>query len=142
MNQWLNVGVKGGGIWPQKEIRVAFSGHTLLLKPATKDTEQSIHIQSCEISCADALTWINRFLSILTWCDDYAKENMYSWFGTPVPVSVPKNDREIGSSIAFPFHRNLEESPKSLLALALYREAMVINSIPYKFLGYFKILRN
>lgn len=40
----------------------------------------------------------------------------------------------------FPFGRTLETDPKSRLALALFREARTVNSTPYEFLGYFKIL--
>ena len=32
------------------------------------------------------------------------------------------------------------DDPKQRLAVALYREAMSVNSIPYKFLGFFKII--
>ena len=140
MSGWLNIDVKGGAIWPTEETTVEFGGHQLLLKPATKDTEQSIHIQLIDITNLEALTLANRFLSVITWCDDYAMENMYGWSGNPIPVAVPRRTREIGSSIAFPFYRSIEENPKALLALALFREAKTINSIPYEFLGYFKIL--
>jgi hypothetical protein len=44
MERWLNVGVKGSAIWPTQETTVEFGGHKLLLKPATRGTEQSIHI--------------------------------------------------------------------------------------------------
>ena len=140
MSGWLNIDVKGGAIWPTEEITVEFGGHQLLLKPATKGTEQSIHIQLIDITNLEALTLANRFLSVITWCDDYAMENMYGWSGSSVPVAVPTRTREIGSSIAFPFYRSIEENPKALLALALFREAKTINSIPYEFLGYFKII--
>jgi hypothetical protein len=44
MDRWLNIGVLGGACWPTKEQTIDFHGHDLILKPATKDTEQSIHI--------------------------------------------------------------------------------------------------
>ena len=62
------------------------------------------------------------------------------WSGNPVPVSVPKKSRIVGSSIAFPFNRDIEKASKAKLSLALYREALSINSIPFAFLSYFKIL--
>ena len=40
----LNVGVRGHAIWPRKDTVVKFGGSELLLKPATKTTEQSVHI--------------------------------------------------------------------------------------------------
>lgn len=140
MDEWLQVGVRGGAIWPTQEIEVQFGGHALLLKPATKDTEQSVHLNLVGITHEEGLTLINRFLSVLSWCDDQALENLFGWSGNPCPVAIPRQPRMIGSSIAFPFFRTLETSAEARLALALYREARSINSVPYAFLGYFKIL--
>jgi len=140
MDNWLNVGVVGTAMWPTTETRVQFAEHTLVLRPATRDTSQSIHINLVGISDQDALTLINQFLSVLTWCDDQPMENKYGWSGNPVPVSVPTEPRQFGSSIAFPFYRDLEIEPKARLALALFREARTINSVPLAFLSYFKIL--
>ena len=111
-----------------------------MLKPATRETEQSVHINLRGISDVDALTLINRFLSILSWCDDQPMENRYGWSGNPVPVPVPRESRVVGSSIAFPFYRDLERDEKARLALALFREARTVNSTPFEFLSYFKIL--
>jgi hypothetical protein len=140
MIRWLNVGIRGSADWPEQETKIHFGGHELTLRPATKDTEQSVHIALDGISEVEALTLINRFLSILAWCDDQGMENLYGWSGNPLPVSVPREPRAIGSSIAFPFYRDMEEDPKVRLALALYREARTINSVPFEFLSYFKIL--
>lgn len=140
MDHWLQIGVKGSAIWPERETEIEFGGYKLLLKPAKKDTEQSVHINLIGISQEEALTLINRFLSALSWCDDQPMENIYGWSGNPVPVPVPRAARALGSSIAFPFGRTVEVSDEAKLALALYREARSINSVPYEFLGYFKIL--
>ena len=140
MDRWLNVGVKGGAVWPTEETTVEFGGQKLVLKPATRETEQSVHINLRGISDVDALTLINRFLSVLSWCDDQPMENRYGWSGNPVPVAVPRESRVVGSSIAFPFYRRLEPDEKARLALALFREARTVNSTPFEFLTYFKIL--
>ena len=141
MGNWLNVGVSGTAIWPTSETCVDFGGYSLLLRPATATTTQSAHIDlDSGISDLDALTLINQFLSVLSWCDDQPLENKYGWSGNPVPVSVQKELSQVGCSIAFPFHRELEIDPKARLALALYREGRTINSVPFAFLSYFKIL--
>lgn len=140
MKQWLNVGVRGSACWPEQETKIQFGGYELVLKPATKDTEQSVHIAHQELSDDKAVTLINRFLSILVWCDDQGTETIGGWSGSPIPVSVHRQSRSIGSSIAFPFYRDIEDDPKAQLALALYREGRTINSIPFAFLSYFKIL--
>ncbi len=140
MIQWLNVGVRGSACWPEQETKIQFGGHDLVLRPATKDTEQSVHIALQGSSEDDASTLINRFLSILAWCDDQDMETLDGWSGSPIPVLVPRQTRPIGSSIAFTFYRDIECDPKARLALALYREGRTINSIPFAFLSYFKIL--
>ncbi len=140
MVRYLNVGISGNACWPEEETKITFGDHELILRPATRDTEQSVHIVLKGITDIEALTLINRFLSILAWCDDQGIENLYGWSGNPVPVSVPKRSRSIGSSIAFPFYRDIEADSKARLALALYREARTINSIPFAFLSYFKII--
>ena len=140
MDRWLNVGVKGSAAWPKEEMIVEFGRHKLLLKPATRETEQSIHIKLRGISDLEALTLINRFLSVLAWCSDQPMENLYGWSGNPVPVSVPRQSRTLGSSLAFPVSVTLQMNKKARLALALFREARTINSGPLEFLGYFKIL--
>ena len=140
MERWLNVAVKGSASWPTKESTVVFQGKRFILKPATHDTEQSVHINLRGINEADALTLINRFLSVLSWCDDQPMENRYGWSGNPIPVSVPRELRIVGASSAFPFGRIMEPDKKAKLALALFREGRSVNSIPFEFLSYFKIL--
>jgi hypothetical protein len=55
-------------------------------------------------------------------------------------MAVSRESRLVGSSIAFPFYRRLEPDAKTRLALALFREARTVNSTPFGFLSYFKIL--
>ena len=140
MDRWRHIGVLGGACWPTNESKITFGGHELILKPATKDTEQSIHINLKGISDIEAMTLINRFLSILAWCDDQGIENFDVGSGNPKPVTVPRKPRVVGSSIAFPFNRDVEKNTKAQIALALYREGLTINSVPFAFLSYFKVL--
>lgn len=140
MDDWLNVTVRGTAIWPAEETTVQFGGHTLILKPMKRDTEQSIHINLRGTSEIEAQTIINRFLSLLSWIDDQPMENIFGFSGSPVPIPAGRGDRVTAQSRIFPFGRTLETNQKSRLALALFREARTVNSTPYEFLGYFKIL--
>lgn len=140
MSDWLNVGVAGDGLWPAKATEISFEGQRLVLMPATDTTEQSLHIELASISDNDALTLANRFLSMLTWCDGQGLKNLYGSSGSPVPVPVPRSPLHAGASWLFVFGRNLESDPRSRLALALYREGRTIESVPFEFLSYFKIL--
>jgi len=135
MVRYLNVDIRGGAAWPKEETKITFGGHELILQPATKDTEQSVHIALKSITDIEALTLINRFLSVLSWCDDQGMENLYGWSGSLVPVSVSRRSRSIGSSIAFPFYRDVEYDSKTRLALALYREAKTITVLLSSFLA-------
>jgi hypothetical protein len=138
----MNIRIKGEAAWPEKETRIRFGGHELLLKPATKNTDASVHMDIAAISETEALTLINRFLSVLSWCDDVPVENLYGWSGTQAPVAMPRNtSRTVGTCIGeYPFYRDIEQNPKAKLALALYREALTVNSVPFSFLSYFNIL--
>src|SRR2546422_4958129 len=66
-------------------------------------------------------------------------ENLYG-FEHRLLGPIPKRDRLAGESIKFPIYRDIPHDPKAQLALALYREALTVNSIPFSFLSYFKIL--
>lgn len=140
MDNWLNVQIVGTAIWPKHELMIVFGDQEIVLRPATRTTEQSAHINLKAVSTRDALTLINRFLSVLCWCDDQPMEIRYSWSGSAVPVSVPKDNRQTGTSIGFPFYRQASTDPRVALALALFREGRSISSIPFEFLSYFKIL--
>jgi len=145
MDNWLNLGINGGGCWPKIETKITFGGHELLLKPATGVTEQSAHVNlNKKISWVDAMTLVSRFLSILSWCDGGNKGmdimDGIGVAGSAVPVAIPIRTRMIGSSIAFPFYRDIEKDPKACLALALYREGLVADSIALSFLSFFKVI--
>ena len=86
------------------------------------------------------MTLVNRFLSVLSWCDDQPMEDLGGWSATTIPVAVPRASRAIGSSIAFPFGRDLEREEKVRRALALFREGRSARSIAFEVLSYFKIL--
>jgi len=142
MDNWLNVEIKGEASWPDKETTIAFGGYELLLKPLTKTTEASVHINLKTISDIDALTLINRFLSILSWCDDVPMQNLYGVSGSVIPAAIARDTtRSCGICRGgYPFYRDVEQDSKARLALSLYREARTINSVPFSFLSYFKIL--
>jgi len=114
-----------------------------LLKPGTKTSEQSIHIKQIGISQEQGLTLISRFLSILSWCDGVPMENLYGFSGSPVPVPISRDSaRVFGLCIVdqYPFYRSVPKTRQARLAIALYREALTVNSTAFSFLSYFKIL--
>lgn len=143
MDNWLNRGVVGGASWPKEDTHIQFGGHEFILKPATRDTEQTmcINLTKERMTEIEAMTLMNRFLSVLSWCNDQGME-LLDCVGSSnvIPASVPRKIRIIGSSFVFPFYRKLPNDPKVRLALALYREGLTVNSIPFSFLSFFKVI--
>src|SRR3546814_18303966 len=80
--------------------------------PKTKDHVQSIHIvlHANRLSMEEARTVINRFLSLMTWCDDQYAIAQDGWSGNPVPVAVPKRNLAFTTTSHWVFNRDLPVS--------------------------------
>ncbi len=140
---WLHCGVTTEADWPKERKEVKYGNYTFLLMPLTKDHSASIHIEVKGISDVEGLTLINRFLSALAWKCDAPAINHYGWSGNPNPVPVPRYRIPYAYSPYDVFPDEVCEitNKKAKLALALYREGTKsLNSIPFQFLSYFKIL--
>ena len=73
LHSFLNVGVDNQVTWPNIETLVKFDRYQFVLMPKTQNHVQSIHVDLTKnrlCSATQAMTIINRFLSIMTWCDD------------------------------------------------------------------------
>ena len=141
MERWLTYGVVGSALWPPEEKTVEFGGHEFLLKNATKDREQSISLCLKNINEKEATKLCNQFLSILCWCDGQPMRLIEGVIG-PAPATIG-NGRQIGSSLPKVFdyfNRTPISDPQKNLVLALYREAVTVTSVPYSFLGFYKVI--
>ena len=127
-------------------IRDSLAGHdTFVLMPKTKDHVQSIHVDltANKLSMQEAHTVINRFLSLMTWCDDQYAIAQDGWAGNPVPVAVPKRDLAFTTTYQWVFNRDIPASEEVQRALALYREGRNAEQnymVGYAVLSYFKVL--
>jgi hypothetical protein len=139
MSDWLNLPIVGTADWPREEMTVNVQGQEVLLKPETRDTEKSIHVELRGINESDAFTLASRFLSVLSWCSGQPVESL-DGFVWRRPEPVRKQSQLAGVLIDFTIFRDIPRDPKARKALALYREAQTVNSIPFSFLSYFKIL--
>ena len=144
-SRFLNMGVDTQSTWPMEERLVLFDDYTLVLMPKTKDTGPSIHIdlQANRLTDADALTVINRFLSVAAWCDDQFAIRRDGWSGNPVPVAVPRRDLGFATTSRWLFNRKIPASEEVRRALAHYREglnAAEASLVSYAVLSYFKVL--
>lgn len=142
---YLNIGVDNQVTWPRDEMLIEFDRYKLVLMPKTKENVQSVHIdlQANRLTIEEARTVVNRFLSLLTWCDDQYAILQDGWSGNPVPVPVPKRDLAFATTHQWIFNRSIPESEDVRRALALYREGRNAEQnfmISYAVLSYFKVL--
>jgi hypothetical protein len=140
---WLNCGVTTQAIWPKTQKKVRYGNHTFVLMPLTKEYSASVHIElNGRIGDVEGMTLINQFLSALAWKCDEPAINHYGWSGNPIPVPVSRYRIPYGYSPSGIFPNEVYEitDKKAKLAVALYREARSIDSVPFQFLSYFKIL--
>jgi hypothetical protein len=144
-SRFLNIGVDNQVTWPNKEMLIEFDRYKLVLMPKTGDHVQSIHVDLHEnrLSMEEAMTVINRFLSLLTWCDDQFAIAQGGWSGNPVPVAVPRRNLAFTTAYHWVFNRDIPVSDEVRRAIALYREARNAEQnfmISYAVLNYYKII--
>ncbi|WP_153006327.1 hypothetical protein [Sphingomonas sanguinis] len=140
-SHFLNIGVDNQVTWPRTEMRVKFDRYYLVMMPKTKENVQSVHIDltANKLTMEEAMTVINRFLSVMTWCDDQYAIAEGGWGGGPVPVAVAKRNLAFTTAYQWLFDRDIPSSEDARRALALYREARNAEQnymISYAVLGY------
>jgi hypothetical protein len=144
-SRFLNVGVDNQVKWPKEERLVEFDRYCLVLMPKTKDKVQSVHIDlmANRLDDREAMTVINRFLSVMAWCDDSFAIAEHGWSGSPIPVPVSKRNLAFTTAHHYIFDRKIPQSEEARRALALYREARNAQQnafISYAVLNYYKII--
>lgn len=144
-SRFLHVGVENQVGWPREEKLIAFDRYKLVLMPKTAQHVQSIHIDlhANKLNHEAAMTVINRFLSLMTWCDDQYAIAEEGWSGSPVPVPVSKRNLAFITTSQWLFDRDIPASEEARRALALYREGRNAEQnfmISYAVLNYFKII--
>lgn len=94
-SRFLNMGVDTQVTWQKEETLISFDRYHLVLMPKTKDNTQSVHIDLVAHRLTDeaGMTVINRFLSLLTWCEDQLSVAQQRAFERPHPY-FPRWHRE------------------------------------------------
>jgi hypothetical protein len=144
-SRFLNIGVDNQVTWPEQETVVKFDRYQFVLMPKTRDHVQSIHVDltANRLSDRQAMTIINRFLSVMTWCDDQFAIAQDGWSGNPVPVAVPKRELAFTTAHNWIFDRKIPSSEEAKRALALYREARNAEQnfmVSYAVLNFFRVI--
>lgn len=139
MPEWLVIGLESGVHWPTAEITVNFEGHEIVLRPETERLAPSIAM-TYEGELETALALARRFLSSLAWVEEGPLREIGVTGGTH-PFGIGKGP---GARLINPRFRldylPAPEDPRARRALAVYREARGVNSVPYEFLGFYKII--
>lgn len=141
MTEWLVVGLDVGVHWPTVETRVNFEGHEILLRPETDRLGPSV-VMAYEPPTGqeEALHLVRRFLSSLAWVKGgHLREIMVTGGSHAIGVGKGPMARLIDPKFRVDYLPEPAD-PKARLALALYREAMGLNSTPYQFLGFYKVV--
>lgn len=144
-SRFLNIAVDNQVTWPPEETAVDFEGKKLILLPKRKDHTTSIHVDlhGQKLDTEEALTLINRFLSLLTWCHDQFAVTQDGWSGNPVPVPVSKRDLAFSTAYQWIFDRKIPASSEARKAIAIYREARNAEQnylVSYAVLSYYKLI--
>jgi len=144
-SRFLNIGVDNQVTWPSTEMRVGFDRYDFVLMPKTKENVQSVHIDltANRLTTEEAMTVINRFLSVMTWCDDQYAIAEHGWGGGPVPVAVRTRNLAFTTAYHWLYDRDIPGSDEARRALAMYREARNAEQnhmISYAVLNYYKVI--
>lgn len=143
-SNFLNLGIDTQITWPKDPTRVQFAGHHFVMFPRTKENSHSISIDLANerLSSEAARTLLNRFLSLLSWCDDSYAVLGDGWSGNPVPVPVQRNEVAFSATPHWVFSRSIPEDEELLLRLAYYREALTARRaglVTFEVLSFFKV---
>lgn len=143
-SRFLNLGVDTNVTWPSDPTRIEFGGHRFVLFPKSKEKSYSISIDlhAERLTHETARTLLNRFLSLLSWCDNRHAILREGWSGNPVPVPVPRRNMGLMTMSPWMFYRSMPEGEELLNCLAYYREglnAAEAGIATFEVLSFFKV---
>ncbi len=141
---WSIVAVETNLAWPTKDTYILYGRHNFLLRPETDEWPAAVCLEHdptvSDTSRTEALCLLREFLSVLCWTEGrYVRELTHGGGGRLIRLGKPGRVQIINPNFRAD-HLPEVQHQKGRLALALYREALSVNSIPYQFLGYFKII--
>ncbi|MCG9745977.1 methylamine utilization protein MauJ [Shewanella sp. Isolate8] len=150
---WLDMAVSPRFSWPRKQVEIPFEGYKIVLQPLRKVPESPMEL-ACTVSVFDidgttfeiGGTVASRFLSRLAWSRNGGVVELF-----PAGSNNPKRPGWLGQgTYGVSGYAQVEpwdylylpsaETVESDLALGLFREGMSVNSVPFAFLSFFKVL--
>ncbi len=125
--------------WPSKERVIEFHGRKFHLLPETDKVQRMVRVETArDFTRDDADKLILEFLSALAWSE---QRSVVPTFGNwcTAPLAVSKGPSGCILEGTFDYLPDPQD-PKAKLAIALYREGFSVNLVPYKVLGFFKVI--
>jgi hypothetical protein len=144
---WLNLAVIPHFSWPNAPITLPFEGKTIVLSPPTEGLACRLALfESTGTDFDVGGTILSRFLSRLAWAmNSGVCEIFFSGSNNPAApgrLGAGAYGQSIYATTDPPhcIYIPTAGSQEADLALALFREAMSVNSEPFAFLSYYKVL--
>ena len=140
---WLTTAVSSTIPWPKLEQQITFEGIEIDILPETEEAMPSVRInlRKHSINLEEGRVLLKKFFSSLSWSENgYIKEISSVHSSHKIPVLGKNLNNSITTSRLNDDYIPVALNDRQRLALALYREAQYLNSPPYKYLAYFKIL--
>lgn len=151
--RWLNLAVSPGFSWPNRQVEIPFEGYTMVLQPRRQPPEDKVEL-AATVSVFDpngtsfevGSTVASRFLSRLAWSHNGGVVELFA-----AGSNFPERPGRVGQGT---YQRSgwaqvdpwdfiylpAADRQEAELALGLFREGMSVNSTPFAFLSFFKIL--
>lgn len=145
--KWVDLAVRPRFSWPNRPVEIPFEGKKVVLQPLTEELSCTASLfDSSGTTFEDGGTILGRFLSRLAWSKDGGIVELFV-AGSNNPDRPGRLGRgNYGTSGWAPvepwdlLYLPIPTTAEADLALALFREGMSINSDPFAFLSYFKVL--
>ena len=136
---YCTTGIDTGIPWPSKEVVIDFRGREVHLLPETDTLSRMVRVEtSAGFSRTDAHKLVLEFLSALAWAEQGGVVPTFGNWCT-APLAVGKGPSGCVFNGTFDYLPDPPD-PKAKRALALYREGLSVNLVPYKVLGFFKVI--
>jgi len=145
--KWADLAVKPNFSWPNVQVELSFEGRKIVLQPITDELSCTVSVfDDHEITFEEGGTILSRFLSRLAWSMGSGIVELFIC-GSNNPARPGRLGRgtyeKSGWALVDPWdylYLPSANNPNADLALALFREGLSINSVPFSFLSYFKVL--
>lgn len=141
---WVTLFIETEFPWPESERALVFRGFNIWLLPYTDDYMPMVALDCSEqrISTDDGYKLLRQFVSALVWSEERSAK-IHGGGGGTYAYRMHRQSRRnpVRSLGGVPHYDYLPEpeDERSLLGLALYREAMEANNVAFQVLGFSKI---